>query len=75
MRACVLRDLGDGTGKQYVPVAQAGVLYQGERAFVGEFRFQTERHGPYGSHERSVGLPVGKLEEMSIEQAIANFKN
>jgi len=75
MSACVLRDLGDGTGKQYVPVSEAAVLHEGERAFVGAFHFQVERHGPYGSHTRRVGLPVGSLEEMSLAQALASLQS
>lgn len=69
--ACVLRDLGDGTGKQYVPLSEVASVCRDETAFVGSFQFTVERHGPSGSHERNVGTPVGKLTEVPAEQAVA----
>lgn len=56
--SCVLRDLGDGTGKQYVPVSEVPRLNDGEQPVTGLFHCLTERHGPSGSHSRTVCTPV-----------------
>lgn len=56
--SCVLRDLGDGTGKQYVPVGETTGLHADETPVTGAFYCQTEAHGPSGSHKRTVCTPV-----------------
>lgn len=56
--SCVLRDLGDGTGKQYVPVNEVPCLNEGEQPVNGLFHCRTERHGPSGSHSRTVCTPA-----------------
>ena len=60
---CVLRNLGYGTGPQYVPVSESGGRKRGEKTFTGLFASQVERHGPSGSHSRTVCTPVGELVE------------
>ncbi|RTL43113.1 MAG: hypothetical protein EKK48_09450 [Candidatus Melainabacteria bacterium] len=61
---CVLREVARGD-HQYVPVtdviSRMGALIPGETIFVGEFRGQVERLGPYGSDERVICLPVSSL--------------
>lgn len=61
---CVLREVAHGD-HQYVPVADVirrmGSLIPGETIYVGEFRVQTERLGPYGSDERDICLPTSSL--------------
>ncbi len=56
--SCVLRDLGDGSGKQYVPAGEVPALQEGEEPVQGLFYCQTERHGPSGSHQRTVCTPA-----------------
>lgn len=56
--SCVLRDLGDGTGKQYVPASEVPRLNEGEQPVTGLFYCRTERHGPSGSHSRTVCTPA-----------------
>jgi hypothetical protein len=61
---CVLREVSRGD-HQYVPAADVisrmGSLIPGETIFVGDFRSQVERLGPYGSDSRTICLPVSKL--------------
>jgi len=61
--ACVLRDLGDGTGAQYVPVSEAANLTAGERMLVAVFSGQKENHGPSRSHRITVCTPVSRMFE------------
>jgi hypothetical protein len=68
--ACVLRDLGDGTGAQYVPASKRHDLVAGERMLIGAFRGQTEKHGPYGSHSLVVCLPLGKMFEATVPNSV-----
>lgn len=56
--SCVLRDLGDGSGKQYVPVSEVPGLNPGEEPVQGLFYCRTEKHGPSGSHRRTVCTPA-----------------
>ena len=63
---CVLRDLGDGSGAQFVPVSEVPAVNHGERIFAGDFRGQSEKHGPYGSHKRTVCLPNGTPVEKRV---------
>lgn len=64
---CVLREVACGD-HQYVPVADVinrmGALIPGETIYVGEFRGQVERLGPYGSDERVICLPVSGLTQI-----------
>lgn len=67
--SCVLRDLGDGTGKQYVPVSEVPRLYEGEQPVTGLFHCHTERHGPSGSHRRAVCTPARKAARPRVRSA------
>ena len=67
--SCVLRDLGDGTGKQYVPVSDVPRLNEGEQPVTGLFHCRTERHGPSGSHSRTVCTPARMTARPGVRSA------
>ena len=67
--SCVLRDLGDGTGKQYVPVSEVPRLNEGEQPVTGLFHCRTERHGPSGSHSRTVCTPARMTARPGVRSA------
>jgi hypothetical protein len=68
--ACVLRDLSDGTGPQYVPLSEVAYYDPKETAFVGAWRPVHEKHGPSGSHLRTVCTPAGALSEVPAQSAL-----
>lgn len=61
---CVLRELSGR--REFIPVSEVPFLVPGERAYIGEFNAQLEKHGPYGSHERTVCTPAGELASCAI---------
>jgi hypothetical protein len=62
---CVLREVSPGD-HQYVPVIEA-ILLDGENVYSGDFRSQVERHGPSGSHSRTICLPAGELRVSTVQ--------
>lgn len=62
---CVFRELRGC--QEYVPVNEVPVVEKGEQLFVGPFNGQLEKHGPYGSHTRTVCWPVGKVSTVKAE--------
>lgn len=59
---CVVREVAY-RDFQYVPVNEVPAVVPGERLLVGSFRSLREKHGPSGSHERTICLPNGRVEE------------
>jgi len=69
---CVVRDLTGSGDNQYVSVSDVFSFVPGETLYQGEFNRHTENHGPSGSHQRAVCLPVrGKsLRQMPIGECV-----
>ena len=65
MKVCVLREMRPGDS-QLVPLSEVQSVTQGETIFVGDFSERTEKHGPSGSHSRTVCLPIGQAQEYTV---------
>lgn len=65
---CVVRPVRPGD-EQFVPVREVPFLNAGEPVFRGQFSCTKENHGPSGSHQRTICLPIGKLTESVIPAA------
>jgi hypothetical protein len=61
---CVLREVGGSM--EYVPVNEVPFLRRDDRVFVGPFNSHEEKHGPSGSHTRTVCTPAGQIIEGSV---------
>ncbi len=60
--SCVIRPV-NGIA-QYVPVAETFNISDSERIFAGHFRSEIAHDGPYGSHARTICLPLTQPEEL-----------
>ena len=65
MKACVIREVSPGDF-QYVPVSEVPTVENGEVVYIGNFISRQENLGPYGSHRRTICLPVGALQEFRM---------
>lgn len=65
MMACVLREVAPGDF-QYVPVSEVPVIKTSDVIYIGPFRASREQLGPYGSHTRTICLPLKAPEQFQV---------
>jgi hypothetical protein len=67
-RTCLIREVAGLD--QYIPIGDVVHFRKSDRLFTGQFREETEKDGPSGSHVRTICLPVGQLESKPIDRCI-----